>query len=73
MKIGISIITMRGEFDGRKQAVKMVKVRDMDRPSQYGLAPLAPEGAFTDRTEDQQFEDAVVVALKRLREKKGIG
>lgn len=70
MKIGISIVSMSGEFRGIKQKVKMVKVRDLDHPTQFGLAPLVPEGVTTQLSEQEEFDAAVEVALRLLKEKK---
>lgn len=71
MKIGISIVEMNSEFNGHKQKVQMVKVRDMAKPSQFGLAPLAPEGASS-MSEQEQFDTAVARALEELKKKKGL-
>jgi hypothetical protein len=70
MRIGISVVTMNGEFRGTKQKVKMVKVRDLDRPSQFGLAPLTPDNAYSQLSEEEEFEAAVAAALRQLKEKK---
>ena len=72
MKIGISIVEMNGEFQGRKQKVRMVKVRDLAQPSQFGLAPLAPDEAHTAMSEQEQFDAAVARALEELKKKKGL-
>jgi hypothetical protein len=70
VKLGISIVTLRSEYAGRTQLVEMVKVRDVDHPDNFALAPMIPEEH--DRihaTKQERFDAALVVALKKFKER----
>jgi hypothetical protein len=72
MNIGIEILAMHSEFNGMEQEVKMVRVRDVDHPEDFGLASLAPEDSFaaTQMTAQEWFDSALTRALRQLKEKK---